>query len=471
MPNLPITRYHGRLSSNPVRKEWRRVGRGALIVSGSTVTPGTPLSASLSASPNPVTAGGTVTLSASASGGTAPYVYTFTQTAGATATLSGTGSIRTFAAAASTGGRTFRVSVRDDEGAVQESSVTVTTSGAVVGQPLYAGHIPNRVIVGYASNSSTSGPRPEWKEARGLIQARSQQVLGYPGVASYEWRRFTGTQTSGNNIAELRSMLADGDAVNVQNWISCKVVGNDWAGVADGKYPAIVAMWRLLATERRAAGKSPFLATMHHEPRGDGDIAQWSRMHTYMSNQLKDVNDIMAWSAIGNGFLWNQITPPANYAYDRNNTFPQSMIDTFRANKHVLAVDTYDDGHPVYAGQETLPGGLNVRVSKKLQNWIDDMRARNCGGLGIGEWSTIDGAEVPRVWKVMRDNRDILGVTNYYNSIQGGSKWDWRMIPASYPDYNGNEVDFGGTALTDARLTEYVKMLAESTTPAYTSPL
>lgn len=473
MPTAPITRYHGRLNTapDPDRKEWRRVGRPALVVNGGTVTPGTTLAVTLTASPSSPSVGQTVTLTATTTGGVPPYVRTFSQVSGDSVTLSGTGgTTRTFVPNTS-GSRTFRIRAVDDEGSSQEATVTVATQGAPLGQPLYAGHIPGRVIVGYASNASTSGPRPEWKEARSIIQARSQQVVGTAGVAAYEWRIFTATQTRGNDIAELRGLLARCDDVNVLPWISCKVVGNDWLGVANGNYPAIPAMWRQLAAERRASGKGPFLATMHHEPRGDGDIAHWALMQTYMSNQVVEYNDIMAWSAIGNGWLWNQVVPPSNLAYDRTSTFPQVMLDTFRVNKHLIAVDSYDDGHPVYTGQETTPSGLGTRVSVKLTNWINDMRARNAGGLGIGEWSTMDGQEVARVWELFRSNRDILGVTNYYNSIQGGSKWDWRMIPADYPDYNGNEVDFGGTALTDARLTEYVKLLAASTTAANTGPL
>lgn len=469
MANLPITRYHGRLNTGvtPTRKEWRRVGRPSLVVSGGSTTGA--LAVALSATPNPATAGSTVTLQASASGGTAPYVYTFTQTAGTTVTLAGSGGTRTFAATTSAGGRTFRVSVRDDEGSVQESSVTVTTTGAVVGTPLYAGHIPNRVLIGVA------GPErdvPNFTQGVELIKQASQATLGYRGVGSYERRRFTTTQTNGTHAAELREMLADGDAAGCYNWVSFKVTGNDWAGVAAGKFPAIPQMFRLVALERKAAGKAPFMATMHHEPRGDGDLSAWSAMHIYMSNQLADVKDCLAWSAIGNGFLWNNVTGTTSVQTERGQMFPQTLIDTFRKNSHVVAVDTYDD-HPAYTGQETYPvGGQNNRCSAKLSNWISWMRARNCGPLGIGEWSVTDVGEMPKVWKVMRDNRDILGITNYFNSIAGGSTWDWRLIPDGYaPSASNPGLDYGGTALTGGRLNYFPTILAESVSPAYTSPL
>lgn len=472
MANLPITRYHQRRNTNPARKEWRRVGRGALVVAGGTTTPtdpGTPLGVTLSASPNPVTAGGTVTLTARASGGSAPYVYTFTQTSGAAVALSGSGAVRTFVAASSTGGRTFRVSVRDDEGAVQESSVTVTTAGAVVGTPLYAGHIPNRVLIGVAGPENDV---PNFAEGLELIKTASQNTLGYRGVGSYERRRFSSTGTNGTQAAELRNMLADGDQYDAYNWVSFKVTGGNWAGVANGQYPAIPAMFRTVALERKAAGKRPFMATLHHEPRGDGNLADWAAMHIYMSNQLADVKDCLAWSCIGNGFLWNNVTGSASVQTERGQMFPQTLIDTFRRNSHVVAVDTYDD-HPLYTGQETYPvGGQNNRASVKIANWIAWMRARNCGPIGLGEWSTTDVGEMPKVWKVMRDNRDILGIANYFNSIAGGSTWDWRIVPDGFPPSPRNPgIDYGGTKLTGDRLNYFPTILAESTMPQYTSPL
>lgn len=362
------------------------------------------------------------------------------------------------------GSRLDRVVVDTVNATAAVPKTTLTTSSA---QPLFAGHVPGRVMVGMAA--SGGNPPPEWSEARTIIRTRSQQVLGVQGAGAYEWRKFIGTQVTGSasNLNELQGMLNEIDAVGVYPWISSKVVGNDWAGVAAGNYPAIPAMWRQLAINRRNSGKGPFMATMHHEPRGDApagqDLSDWSAMHVYMSNQLADVNDIMAWSAIGNGFLWNQVNPTGALLTDRNQTFSQTLIDTFRINKHVVAVDTYDDGYPAYTGQETVPTGLNVRVSVKLKHFIDYMRARNSGALGVGEWSALDGPEMPKVWQVYYDNRDIFAISNYFNSLQN-SQWDWRLIPANYPDNNATALDYGGTALTDARLTEFVRILELSKT-------
>lgn len=466
-----IVRYHGRLNTTvtPNRKEWRRVGVDTIVVGGGSVTPGTPVNVSLSASPNPSAAGATVTLTAAVSGGTTPYTYTFSQTAGLPVTLSGTGATRTFTAAASSGSRTFRVHVADSTGNQNEATVAHTINGAVVGQPLYAGHIPNRVLVGVAGPEADS---PSWDEGLEIIKVAAQAQLGSRGAGSYERRRFSSTGTNGTHASELRGMLADGDAFDQYNWVSFKVINNNWAAVANGTYPAIPAMFRQVAEERAAAGKTPFMATLHHEPRGNGDLNAWADMQMYMSDQLKDINDILAWSAIGNGFLWNSMPGTASNQTERVQMFPQALIDMYRQNKHVVAVDTYDD-HPTYTGQETYPvGGQNNRCSEKLLNWINWMRARNCGALGIGEWSVTDVGEMPKVWQVMRNNRDILGVTNYFNSIAGGSTWDWRLIPANYPTQPGNPgTDYGGTALTAGRLNYFPTIVAESTSATYTSPL
>lgn len=430
------------------------------------------LVAGLSAAPNPATAGSTVRLSAAALGGVAPYSYAFTAPAGVS--LSGAGATRTFTAPASATDLACTVTVTDstpDTPLTATASVAVRVGSSTGGRVLYAGHIPGRVLLGFAAPEAN---RPDWSEARALIRSAAQAQLGAPGVGAYERRRFSSTATDGRaaHVDELRNMLADGDAAGVYMWVSFKVLNTDWAGVANGSYPAIPEMFRTVANERRAAGKPPFAATLHHEPRGDGPLTDWSAMHTYMSNQLADVSDICAWSCIGNGFLWNTMPGTSAAQADRAATFPQTLIDTFRRNRHVVAVDTYDD-HPAYSGQQTYPvGGQTNRCSAKLANWVSWMRARNSGALGIGEWGVTDVAELRAVGAVFWANRDILGVANYFDSIGGGSTWDWRLIPASYPSYPVNPgTDYGGTALTEGRLNGFAQLLVDSVSPANTAPL
>lgn len=478
----PCVRYVGRYNPTLARKEWRRTGWPTLVVDGGIVDPGDPgvdpIVVTLTKSPATVTAGMTVTLTASATGGIAPYTPTWTAPAGVTLSGSATSMVRTFVAPATASNLVFRVSIADSEPttAVQEASISVAVGESVVGTPLYAGHTPNHVVISLAG---PNGVNPTYDQGVQMVKAASTAQLGVAGAGSYARRRFTGTQTDGGDIAELRQMLAEGDADNVVNWVSFKTVGGNWSGIAAGQYPAIPQMFITVANERKAAGKKPFIASLHHEPRGDyaagQSLSTWASMHIYMSNATKSVNDVMAWSCIGNGFLWNTATGTQVNQTERPQMFPQTLIDTFRINKHIVAVDTYDD-HPVYTGQSTLPlSGTPVqkaRTSVKLQNWIAWMRARNCGALGIGEWSCTDAVEMPKVAAAFWRNRDILGIANYFNSCQGASTWDWRLVPSDYPvQQASNEADFGGTALTQARLNYFPTIVRDSMLPANNGPL
>ena len=345
----------------------------------------------------------------------------------------------------------------------------VGTAGPV---SLFAGHVPNRVLIGYAAPSSGQFV-PTWDEARAIINR-----------PVYERRVFDGGIITSSG---LNSMLAETDAAGVFPLVTFKEA--DWAGVAAGTYNSRLDIVRAKAISRRLSsggnGK-PFLFGLHHEPNGDGTpLSDWALMQIYCSNYFagwvndvytaaNDVTDIMCWFSIANGFKWGPRNPDEAFIAE---VYPQLLVDTYRQNRSVLGNDFYD---PV-TGATTNPPiftDSDDRTSEKVQAFVDWARASNSGALCCGEWSATTPEEHLAVWKVFRDNRDIFGVANCYNSIAGGSRWDWRLIPDSYPvthggalpDYPGG-VEIGGTPQTEANLGAYRTIVDESILPQYTSPL
>lgn len=112
------------------------------------------------------------------------------------------------------------------------------------------------------------------------------------------------------------------------------------------------------------------------------------------------------------------------------------------------------------------------RTSRKMQSFIDDMRARNALVIGCGETSAVTPEELQLVWQTMRDNRDIWAVGSYFNSFNN-SRWDWRLIPRSYPAQNPDQFnadgtlrlrDHGGSTTSEAKLAVWQAALDESLT-------
>jgi hypothetical protein len=354
------------------------------------------------------------------------------------------------------------------------------TSAAVEKFP---GHVANRVLVGYAAPSS-GGNRPDWDEAPAII-----------GQPVYEARRF---EPSWINTTDFNKMVDEAAEVNALPVISFKVPGNDWIGVATGNYDADLTDLYDLAVGQRTAGPGgiprPFLCSFHHEPAGDGALGEWASMQRYCAwyfggrrggtatstyNAAHDVRDIMGWAPCGNGFWW--ATNNSTHTTARGQAFPATLITALNANRGVVMNDFYDVDYPdmelaktSVAARVPDPNSAWPRVSGRISNFITWARANGVQASGCGEFGAIDGTELTACWQVMRANRDIWCIANYFNSF-ANSDHEWRLIPSTYPAYNGTApngfVDFGGNAQSQGRLNAFKTMLTESTSATYSSPL
>lgn len=482
-----VTGYVCRFNATLNRKELRRRGYPTIVSGGGVVTPplDPPLVVALAASNTTPLIGVTVTLTATISGGTTPYVVTWFPPAGVT--LLGTSqTVRTFVVPATETDLTFRVSVEDIAGHVQEAVRIVSPKGASAAGSKFPGHTPFRVLVGMATPDNPP-PAPGWSEA--------QTVIGQP---IYEARRF-----ASGWITEARfdQMIGEADDAAALPWISFKVdVASTagWQAVRDGGRNAdLITLFNLC----KDYGKN-LLCSFHHEPSGDGDLAVWAQMqefctwffagyrsvaynsgsNTFTKGTYSAANDLslvnggnLGWGPIGNGFWWRPNTPLAQ----AGQAWPASLITALNTCKGVMGNDFYDADYADIAAANTqasarvpAPGG--VRTSTKLQHFLAWARPRGIQAAGIGEYGCIDGADMLATWKLIRDNRDIMCVVNYFNSLNN-SDHDWRLVPANFPDSNyvtdsGLE-DLGGNAQSQGRLDAFKTTLTESISATYTSPL
>lgn len=317
------------------------------------------------------------------------------------------------------------------------SAIKFGTGGTGFGSVRFAGHVPGRVLLGFAASGSI---RPLYDEA-----------LGITGTV-YERRSFSSGWIT---ASKMNSMLDECDANNQYCVISFKVPGTDWAGVAAGNYDADLDIAKSVAQSRT----KPFAFGVHHEPQGDGLAEDWAAMQEYLVQYLSPVNDKMAFTTIGNGFWWGPNFGKTD-AYIAT-YYPQSLINKMNQYNGVIAADFYD-------AKPDASGNYNAnadRTSMKLQEFVTWARAKGVKSIGAGEFGTTTGTELTASWNVMHDNRDIFGYANYFNSL-ANSQWDWRLIPSDYPIYEtGNPLDEGGSATSQARLDAFKAAVIQSATP------
>lgn len=235
------------------------------------------------------------------------------------------------------------------------------------------------------------------------------------------------------------------DAQGIFPIISFKVPGNDWAGVAAGKYDSDLNLLMTRLDDRDALGKAPVCVAVHHEPSGDGSLAVWAQMQEYLSNKFAPLNDVFSFTTISNGFEWGPyLGSPSEVA----TMYPTRLIAALNRNGHILACDTYDSGSPT-----KLDYSQYDRTSLKMTGFTKWARAQGVQRIGFGEFGCHDDIDLMKCWAVIGANTDLFAYGSHFNSGQN-SRADWRMIPQSYPpdpavtSWN----DKGGSAASANRL-------------------
>lgn len=336
----------------------------------------------------------------------------------------------------------------------------------------FAGHLPFQVRIGMNAvenkSNPNAAPRPQYDEAATLVG-------GDPGNVR---RVFDGGNWISTN--RLNTMVSETDESGQLAVGSLKVPSNRWDLVIAGNYDADLVTLRNWAIARRAAGKSPVLMTIHHEPNGDGpgsdnvaNMRTWGLMQMYALNFFtgwrsrgtsntggtynagEDVRDIMAWTAIANGFWWGtKFYHPDRIAA----AYPADLIAAFNDRGGPLCADMYDPTNATY----TRTDGNRVESSitfaanydscwRQIQRMVTWARTNNVKAIGFGEMGNVTLANWDKTIEQLLTNRDIIAYACTFNNFQN-SKWDWRHIPANYPVYNATNqhglVDYGGDSLS-----------------------
>lgn len=338
------------------------------------------------------------------------------------------------------------------------------------------------------SNPATT-PRPQYSEAETFLSPthKGGYVVRTFSSSWYSDARFNTLVRAADNHLPYSQLPV----------ISFKVPSNRWDLVIAGAYDADLTLWRNKVKARRlgnGGNGKPMLGAVHHEPDGNGPIgnpggadrvenlALWGVMQEYLVNfftgwatgvyvPADDVSDIMGWATIANGHWWGT----RFYFPDRiAAAYPQSLVNAMIRGRGVMMADFYDANPP--NGDRFNPGGwkgIEDRCHIQIRGMIN--WARNSGEpmIGCGEFGCVNDYEFDNVWDVTYANRDIWAINLHFNNFLN-SRWDWRMIPDSYPAYNGTNskglVDIGGTPVTASYIPKYNAMVALSADPANWTP-
>lgn len=318
----------------------------------------------------------------------------------------------------------------------------------------FAGHQPNRVLLGFCVQDSSTSILPY------------DQAKAYAGVP-YVRRSFGGG--SWITAAKINQWLDECSAEGIYPWISFKVpsTGNgleaDWQKLLTGAYDADLDVVK----ERATARSEKWAITVHHEPMDTyplttsetSKLQTWSTMQRYLSDYLAPVNTKVALAAIANGHAWG----PKAYKADAINLFyPQSTIDKFKVNKHIIASDTYDSGDPTQLAYWNGTSGYD-RTSLKMQGFVDWCRDKGVNACAIGEYGVHTAEDLRRCWNIAATNVDIYPLSVYFNSA-ANARANWLLVPDSF-DAVGTDRD--GTPESEAKLNYWKQMIPLS---AQTNP-
>jgi len=383
----------------------------------------------------------------------------------------------------------------------QVAKVRVGVPAAGVAPPVAINWFDFPGIIGESEMLVNAAEVDAWSKLRptrpSYTEARAAHVTGQSYV------RHVSTEDT-YTAAWLNTALSDAVAARYYPILSFAGYKN-WLQISQGAIDADLTAIRNKAKTMRTAAAAgtpfPFAVGIHPEPDGDGVLADWSKMNIYCSNffagwttnsagdkvaytAANDVSDIMAWHSIADGYWWG---PRAYDPTKISAAYPTKLVATYAANRSILMAD-FDDPLPtnkttVADASRNEPPFTFVtnadRTSRRITSFIGWARGfPKTPALGCGGFVTVTAEELTAVWTVMRDNRDVWALGNYFNSSHN-ARWDWRLIPDVYPAYNpdvhrsGTFVlrDYGGSTESERKLVAFLRMRDESTLPAYTGSL
>jgi hypothetical protein len=218
------------------------------------------------------------------------------------------------------------------------------------------------------------------------------------------------TYFAATDVAEAVATVEQDLAAQRIPWISFKLP-HSWAEMADGKGD----VWARDLATRLAASEGAVWVAFHHEPEGDGDIAEWTRMQTRLAPLVRALAPNVAYSIILTG--WNQFHGPAEYRLD--SLMPNTKVD-------LLGLDVYDE-FGVNGNREHTP--MKKEYFTKVHAWTK----AHAMAWGLAETGFTDesAADDPRwVEQTFADLVATHGVALTYFNTDVNAVASWKLSGA-----------------------------------------
>jgi hypothetical protein len=197
-------------------------------------------------------------------------------------------------------------------------------------------------------------------------------------------------------------------------WISFKLP-HSWADMAAGKGDVWV---RDLAT-RLAQVDGPVWVAFHHEPEGDGPIADWTAMQEHLAPIVRSTAPNVAYTAILMG--WYQISGDVRYSLDK--VWPNTTID-------IAGFDPYN-----WYGTKKSNGTVDTKAVDMKAAYFDPISTWAAGkkmAWAVAETGytnvahTADPTWLPRTFAGLKSDHGIAMA--YFNTpLNSEETWTWVL--------------------------------------------
>jgi hypothetical protein len=291
--------------------------------------------------------------------------------------------------------------------------------------------------------SAPTSTAPCTFSARGIPSASCGPLLGATYNANSDpsrWEAELGRTLGVRRTYWAADQVRDAVAVSKEDiashripWISFKLPYS-WADMAAGRGDA----WVRDLAKRLSALDGPVWVAFHHEPEGDGDIADWTSMQEHLAPIVRGTARNVAYSAILTGL--HQVEEDPRYGLDA--VWPDTKVD-------IAGFDPYN-----WYGTETSEGVADTNEIDMKKFYFDPISrwARSKGlAWAVAETGYTDAAHavdptwLPRTFAQLGADDGIAMA--YFNSpLNSERTWTWVL------DSPGKKAAFADALSRSARV-------------------
>ncbi|MDX6301634.1 MAG: hypothetical protein QOF53_2848, partial [Nocardioidaceae bacterium] len=281
------------------------------------------------------------------------------------------------------------------------------------------------------STPAPSTPAPTTPAAGTLSNGCTYSARGIPSCGAFLGSAFGGNAdptawetAMGHNLGVHRTYYGSGSVASAVStaakdlanhripWISFKLPYS-WTDMANGKGDA----WATDLATRLKALNGPVWVAFHHEPEGDGDITEWTRMQAHLAPIVRGTAPNVAFTIVLTGY--HQIYGATEYHLD--SLWPQNTkID-------LVGFDIYNQYGVVKNGVTNLKG---TDLLKQYFTPISAWAKAHGVAWGLGETGYTDKASVDDPQWVSRTYQQLVdngGVAMAYFNTNLNSIANWEL--------------------------------------------